>query len=390
MGVVVWGCVQPAVGQQSIQIRSDFDHGSMGVLKQTEPGVFKGQTMHFIKKDQIGNQYYWFYIKVLHAGKKSVTIELSNMQGVYRGGPHLVYTDYTQPVISNDGEEWKRITEVRYDENDRMFTFSFTPSSDTAWVAYAHPYSYGRLQQMTDTLDSSELVTTETIGTSVDDRSLTLIKISGSEDREESKKNVFITGMQHAGEDAGGYLIEGLIRFLLSGNNRASSVLDKCNFYLIPMMNPDGIFYGTSRYNWNMEDLNADWDDGWTDTTDTTTEPVVAAVKEWTELFTRDHTIDLFMDVHNHSQKNRRNVFVHPRESFREFVEINSELWDVEGVNSDFDGSVVWYMDKKYAIPAATIELTQSHPGDGRYLDIKDYHTYGAGLGKAIGRYFSE
>src|SRR5690554_3100646 len=87
-----------SVFAQDIQIISDFESASIGSLKQVAPNKFSGQAMHWIKHDQIGNQYYWFYFKVINVKNKTVDFELNNLVGVYRGGPHICYSDYTQPV----------------------------------------------------------------------------------------------------------------------------------------------------------------------------------------------------------------------------------------------------------------------------------------------------
>ncbi len=54
--------------------------------------------------------------------------------------------------------------------------------------------------------------------------------------------------MQHAGEDAGGYMAEGLINFLVSDAKDAVKAREQFNYIIVPMMNPDGTYNGTSRY----------------------------------------------------------------------------------------------------------------------------------------------
>jgi hypothetical protein len=44
-------------------------------------------------------------------------------------------------------------------------------------------------------------------------------------------------------------------------------------YKIIPMMNPDGLLHGVARYNYHMEDLNAEWDDGITDLENGPAEP---------------------------------------------------------------------------------------------------------------------
>ena len=55
-----------------VRISADFERGSMGSLIEVKENSFSGQTMHWIKKDKIGNQYYWFYFKVTNAKGKTL------------------------------------------------------------------------------------------------------------------------------------------------------------------------------------------------------------------------------------------------------------------------------------------------------------------------------
>ena len=106
--ILVISCSSP-----TIKLSHDFDRGSLGDIIEEEPGHFKGNTKHWLKRDSIGDQYYWFYFKADHVKDKVLTFELNDLIGVYRGTPHLVYSDYTHPVYSYDQENWERIRNVK-------------------------------------------------------------------------------------------------------------------------------------------------------------------------------------------------------------------------------------------------------------------------------------
>jgi hypothetical protein len=94
-------------------------------------------------------------------------------------------------------------------------------------------------------------------GVSEEGRSIPLIEISRGEDRPE----VLVVGRCHAYETAGDYCIEGMIRFLLSGDHIAAYFLDRYRFYFIPMMNVDGVVHGQARFTASGgADLNRDFD----------------------------------------------------------------------------------------------------------------------------------
>jgi cytosolic carboxypeptidase protein 2/3 len=87
--------------------------------------------------------------------------------------------------------------------------------------------------------------------------------------------------LQHAGEDAGGYLVEGLINYLISEDPGAQEAREKFIFHIIPMMNPDGMVNGITRYNTAMEDLNNIW------LNDERAQPEVTGVKNWVDRWYR-------------------------------------------------------------------------------------------------------
>ena len=57
-----------------------------------------------------------------------------------------------------------------------------------------------------------------------------------------------------------------------------------------------------------MEDLNSEWDDDISDTLNLPVEPEVESVKKWVkEWFLKDNKIDMFLDVHSHTQMGKVN-----------------------------------------------------------------------------------
>ena len=155
-----------ACASNEIKITSNFDHGSIGDITEIKPGFFKGTTRHWLKRDSIGNQYYWFYFKADNVKDKKITFELTDLEGVYRKNPHIVYTAYTEPVYSYDQESWQRIEEVKYDSTAKTFLFSKQFNREPVWIAYAHPYTFQRLQKLISFLSNNKYVEVEEISSS--------------------------------------------------------------------------------------------------------------------------------------------------------------------------------------------------------------------------------
>lgn len=82
------------------------------------------------------------------------------------------------------------------------------------------------------------------------------IKISNAaRDFDNSDKWVFLTWRVHPGESNSSFMMEGILNQLLW----AHDIKSKFCYYIIPCLNPDGVYYG--KYRWNMigTDLNRVW-----------------------------------------------------------------------------------------------------------------------------------
>jgi hypothetical protein len=377
LGIVTISCQSP-----SVKISADFDKGSIGKMTETNSNHLTGSTEHWLKRDGIGDQYYWFYFKADQVKNKRIIFELKNLQGVYRGNPHIVYTDYTQPVFSYDQKNWKRITNVKYDTAKYTFVFSEKFDDEPVWIAYAHPYPTSRLEELLKKATSSGYAKISHLATTKEKRDISLVHITDHEIPAEDKKNILILALQHAGEDAGGFMAEGMIRYLLSGDEGAVSARARFNYFIVPMMNPDGIFNGTSRYNMKMEDLNNIWLD------DEKKQPEVTGLKNWAESWlSAGNDIDLFIDIHNHTQFHLYNVFIFQDHALDSLVTIMDKFWPIRIWHSEFKGSSCSYFYGR-GIPSGTIELSQSHLGDGKYLTIEDYLSFGKGTVQALSEFY--
>lgn len=387
------GCTTPKqkVAHDSIRVTSDFDCGSIGKLVESPPNVLTGTTLHWKHKTSSDDQYYWFYFRMDHVQNKTVTVNLKNLSGVYRGKPHLIYTAGTQPVYSYDKKSWERITEVSYDSSAHTLTFRNHFTQDSVWVAYAHPYPYSRELEFVSSLpQNSRYLKTDILGSSVQSRPIRLLTITDPSFPDKGKKVVLITTLQHAGEYIGGFFIEGMTGYLLSEDAAATEARKKIIYKIVPMMNPDGIYNGMTRLNANYEDLNQEWDDDYSDTAHKPTEPEVAGVKLWIRNWLRSgKKIDLALDVHSQGQQGTINILHVPHGILKGLVEKLQKYWPVESIDMTFAGSANECLVNEFHVAAGTFEIPQSFVNEGYYLTIEDYHHYGSGTVQGITDYFN-
>ena len=64
---------------------------------------------------------------------------------------------------------------------------------------------------------------------------------------------------QHPGESVGSYIMEGIIRFLVSDSPIAAALREMAIFKLVPMVNIDGVIHGNYRTSLIGCDLNRRW-----------------------------------------------------------------------------------------------------------------------------------
>lgn len=363
---------KPSAQDDSVTFSGDFDRGCLGEVTRIGPDRYRIQAKHWHKRDGIGDQYYWFYFRLDGGKGRTITIELVDLEGVYRGKPHKIYTDYTQPVFSYDQKKWHRITDVQHDESRQVFRFTQKLSKDCVWIAYAHPYPWCRFQELVKSIADHPAVRIETVAQTREGRPVQLVTLTDPDVDQDEKKTILMLASQHSGEDASTYLAEGAIRHLLSDDPAVRDIRRAFIFHFVPVMNPDGLFRGISRYNAHLEDLNSVW------LNSDKPEPEVEGMKRWTrQWYDSGRKLDVCIDVHCHSQKHRENAFITVDKKLDSAIAIMGRHWPVSLRRSGFKGSAKDFFSRTFDIPAATLELTQSHTGDGAYLTIEDYHGYG-------------
>ncbi|HRO47065.1 M14-type cytosolic carboxypeptidase [Agriterribacter sp.] len=372
-----------------VTVTGDFDSGSIDTLWESKPNFLTGWPIHWKQKSSSDNQYYWFYFKLNNVAGKDITIKLDSLAGIYRGGPHLIYTKGTQPVYSYDQKNWQRISNVRYDDKLHSLTFRNTFAADSVWVAYAHPFSYSQGLALIDSIAGKPFLTIETLGTTQQGRNIHLLTVTDTAISDVEKKTVFITTLQHPGEYCGGYVVSGLLNFLLSDDENAAIARKTTVYKIIPMMNPDGIFHGITRFNGNYEDLNQEWDDDFTDTLHLPVEPEVACVKEWIRGWLNSgRHIDLGLDIHSQGQQGSMNLLHTPESMLADLTPHFNNYWPVEYIPMEFPGSLNNCLAKEFHIPSGTFEIPQSGIKNEAYLTIDDYYNYGKGIALGITDYF--
>ena len=70
---------------------------------------------------------------------------------------------------------------------------------------------------------------------------------------------VIISCRVHASEASSSFVIEGFLKFLIDQSKESIQLRKAFDFFIIPMLNPDGVTLGNSRNSYSGNDLNRCW-----------------------------------------------------------------------------------------------------------------------------------
>lgn len=363
------------ISAQHISITSNFEHGNIQLKERIGDSVIVVETSHSLKRDSIGDQYYWFYFKLDNLPDKALSIRFENMVGVYRGGPHIMYIKNPRLVYSYDQKNWLRMDAGKYDEENYIYEVKQKFESGPVWLAWAHPYTYTQSLKYMAQIANHPLVSLEKISESVEGRGIFLYNISKGGQASSSKESIVCMALQHPGEDAGAYFIEGFTNYLLQ-EKEAEHLLDKYNFLVIHIMNPDGQSSGNTRYNNNMADLNNIWN------APDLMQPEVKGVQEWLNEYTNEgHKITRFFDVHCWGQETEH---LYLTNNDHEFSEKLNEYMHFAVFPSTSVGGATNYFLNTFGAKAGTVELSQKFNNSTILLTPDDHRKAGVAFLKAL------
>ncbi|WP_295990185.1 M14-type cytosolic carboxypeptidase [Rugamonas sp.] len=259
----------------TIKISQNFDSGAIEVLRADSAATIELN----LRDDSHADIRQWFHFRLQGARGQACTMRFLNAgQATYARG----YEGY-HAVASYDGETWFRVP-TSFDGD--VMTIVHTPDLDSVYYAYFEPYSFERHLRLLGEVAENPLARVHDLGSTVDGRDMNLVVIG----KPEAEKKIWFIARQHPGESMAEWFVEGLIDALLDDANPiARKLLQRCVFYIVPNMNPDGSVRGNLRTNAAGANLNREW---MTPTPERSPEVLVVKQKM------HDTGIDMFFDIH--------------------------------------------------------------------------------------------
>lgn len=232
------------------EIDTDFDSGSIGSYV-----IDNGANEIAFTLVSDGLSYtYWTNFKISGVLDEDVTFHITNAADV----PFLSDTEHeVQMVYRCDGGNWNRL--IHHDYVDGTYSFWETFTCDVAQIATFFPFSCTKMSDFVDFVGAGQWAEKAVLGISELGRDIDLLTITNTAIPTEDKEIIYIIGRQHAAETASSHMLEGMINFLISDDVNACGLRNHFVWYIVPMVNPDGVYLGNSRATSEGVDPNRDW-----------------------------------------------------------------------------------------------------------------------------------
>lgn len=217
----------------------------------------------------------WFYFSVYASEPMKAVFQIKNMCK-----SSSIFAKGGKPFFSRDNTHWDVLeapaeyfeTVFAPDEgwmpprcralNTLKFSFNFE-QGERVYFSYCPPYTFGMLQRFLDRAQTGKAgrmsFHQEKLCLSLTGLPVQLLRFSqpiiGRSDKRE-KPIVFVLARAHPGESCGSHMMHGFMEALVSDSEAASSLREVFDFYLLPMVNPDGVVVGNFRTDLVGDDLN--------------------------------------------------------------------------------------------------------------------------------------
>jgi len=166
---------------------------------------------------------------------------------------NIVPEELAEEFLSEDGKywsAWSEIIDTKVNAGSNIFTMTQKFNFSDASIAMRIPYTYRYQEIFMSKLYNANIdgVSIYNIGKSLKKRDLYVIEIRDSNATNEELQTrpvALIYGAEDGDESDGSWVVNGAIRFLLSGDPRAKEMLKKVTFLFIPLLDPDGMAHST-------------------------------------------------------------------------------------------------------------------------------------------------
>ena len=321
-----------------------------------------------------------------------LTLVLGPFANIWNGKLSRTVPEARISSVSDDGKHWRTI--VTEPVEPHRLKIRVHMNGPSLYVARLEPYRISDLDKLKADIARNPLVEITAIGHTVEGQELEILRIG----KPDAPHRVLIRARAHPWEPGGNWVVEGLIRRLLRGDDTARHYLDRYCLYVQPMANKDGVARGRTRFNMQGMDLNRKWDHP----ADPALAPENAALESWLEtIITQGKRPDLALDFHNDASGklhvSRPSIESRQLDEYLQRMEklerlLREHSWFTEGsTKSSFHnpGTIGEGLLARHGITACIHELNANWiAGLDDYPTAEHWLKYGEQLGEVFYRYF--
>ncbi len=220
----------------------------------------------------------WYYFRMTGVKNKLIYLTVNNSEAI-------------RPFFSYDNKNFERFSA---DENSKRGRLIKLYDRDTVYICHYIPYTYSRMESKVKEWSENKDVKTRNIGYSHDSLAMPMLRITDSQVKDKNKKIVWIHGRSHPSESPASWHLEALVNKILGNDKYAREIRKSTIFYIVPFINPDGVYGGYSRSSSTGVNLEINWD-----RPDSLTMPEVKVLKKTIDSITSRKPIDLFLNMHS-------------------------------------------------------------------------------------------
>jgi hypothetical protein len=198
------------------------------------------------------------------------------------------------------------------------FDITFPEDADSVYLSMSYPYTLSKINNMINYFVSNKrtkpLLTEKILTSTILGNKCKLLTITNQESNIpfNDRKVIFIGARVHPGETTSSHVMQEVLEELLRDNLGMSLFRDHAVFYVIPVINPDGVALGNARCNMSFVDLNRHYN-----SPSKTNQPTLFAMKQLArEIKDQQRDTVYFIDIHSHSKKMNCFLYGNPMGEF--------------------------------------------------------------------------
>jgi hypothetical protein len=233
--------IRPSQAADTLQIDAEFPGGNIVLDNVKSDDVYVHQDL----RDTAGDWFYW-YFRVRSGQGRTLTFHFT------KGNPVGVLG----PAVSTDaGKSWKWLGAQAV--RGASFTYSIEKDAAEVRFCFAFPYQVHNLREFLKRYEQNPHLKVESLCKTKKDRDVELLRLGRLDGK--SEQRVALTCRHHSCEMMASYVLEGIIAEVLADSDDGRWLRHNVEFFIVPMVDKDGVEDGDQGKNRKPHDHNRDY-----------------------------------------------------------------------------------------------------------------------------------